>query len=102
MTEDEINIHSLINQRRRQLLVHSFIYYRLNTNVIDDHKYDRFAMELIDLQEKYPSIAKKCIYHEAFNGFTMGDSFALPCGDPDVQNWAYRFLASKKAVESRE
>lgn len=79
-----LRVYELINQRRQQLLVHSFIYYRLNTNVIDDRKYDRFALELIDLQGKCPSIAKKCIYHEAFEGFAMGDSFALPYGNHDV------------------
>ncbi|WP_410501080.1 DNA ligase LigA-related protein, partial [Escherichia coli] len=39
-------IRDKITQRRHQILVHSCIYYQYNTNIIDDHTYDRWVMEL--------------------------------------------------------
>ncbi|WP_423220055.1 DNA ligase LigA-related protein [Bacillus cereus] len=36
-------IRDNITQRRHQILVHSCIYYQYNTNIIDDHTYDRWA-----------------------------------------------------------
>lgn len=86
-----------INQRRRQLLVHAFLYYRLNTSTIDDHTYDRFALDLIQLQEEHGKIAESCIYADAFRGFKMGDSFGLPLHDPHVQEMALRYLRAREA-----
>lgn len=91
-------IAARINQRRRQLLVHSFLYYRMNMGVISDYQYDEFARELIELQAGWPDVAAQCIYAEAFEGFEMGDSFALPFGEPAVQEWTMRFLRAKDAI----
>ncbi|WP_375790254.1 DNA ligase LigA-related protein [Paenibacillus agricola] len=35
----------LIARRRRQIFVHSAIYYRLGTSVIDDATFDRWGRE---------------------------------------------------------
>lgn len=87
-----------INQRRRQLLVHSYLYYRLNMSTISDHQYDSFALDLIRLQTEHTEIAEEGIYPDEFRGFSMGDSYALPLGDPRVQDMALRYLRSRKAV----
>lgn len=50
MTHDEIL--ALINRRRRQILVHSFLYYRMNTSIIPDSTYDEWARDLAELQIK--------------------------------------------------
>jgi NAD-dependent DNA ligase len=92
----EQTILERINQRRRQLLVHSYLYYRQNTSAISDHQYDKFTQDLIKLQSEYPEIAEQGIYAEEFRGFSMGDSFALPLGEPYVQEMAMRFLRAKK------
>jgi NAD-dependent DNA ligase len=94
----EQTILERINQRRRQLLVHSYLYYRQNTSTISDHQYDKFAQDLITLQADYPEIAEQGIYADEFRGFSMGDSFALPLGDPHVREMALRFLRAKKEV----
>lgn len=95
----EQTILERINQRRRQLLVHSFLYYRLYKSTITDHQYDTFALDLIKLQEEYPEIAEQGIYANEFRGFSMGDSFALPLGDPRVQMMAMRYLRAKEAAK---
>lgn len=91
MTNEEIM--ELINRRRRQILIHSCIYYRLNSNIWTDHQYDEKARELQKLQQQYPEIAAECIYADAFKNFTETTSgFNLPIHDPDVVRKAQRLL----------
>ena len=42
-----------IRQRRRQMLVHSFLYYELDSNIIDDYTWSKWGVELAELQKKY-------------------------------------------------
>lgn len=79
MTHEQIK--EKINQRRRQMLVHSCIYYRFDTNIVNDFDYDRWVNELMELQRKYPEIAQQCVYQEDFknldettSGFNLGHS----------------------------
>lgn len=85
-------IYELIGQRRRQLLVHSYIYYAMDDTIIDDHTYDGFSRELIQLQKDYPDIAKKAPYAADFKDFQMGDSYALPYRNPEIVNSAMRLV----------
>lgn len=48
-----------IRRMRRQILVHSIIYYRFSDNLIDDFKYDKIARELVKLQAENPEISEK-------------------------------------------
>lgn len=89
-------IKELINRRRSQVLTHSFLYYRLNTSIIDDHTFDRWSKELADLQNKYPEIAKSCVYADAFEGFDGSSGFDLPLYLPEVMSRGYRLLEYHK------
>ena len=66
-----------IQQRRLQILVHSYIYYELNSNVISDSTWDKWAMELVHLQKDYPDIAGSVIYANIFNGFDGSTGYDL-------------------------
>ena len=79
-------IHELIERRRRQVLVHSVIYYEFNKNVVTDALWTSWAMELESLQRKYPEIARECWYAEHFENFDGSTGFNLPLRDP----WAMR------------
>ena len=79
MTRDEIA--ELINRRRRQVLVHSVIYYRLNDNLISDSQWSEWANELYELQKQYPEIAVTCVYAKDFRGFDPSTGFNLPLED---------------------
>ena len=59
---EEDRIYELINRRTKQLIVHSYLYYRLNESLIDDHTFDRWCKELCELKVKYPEIAAKTPY----------------------------------------
>lgn len=79
-------IRELINRRRRQILVHSIIYYTMDDNLISDHTWAEWAKELYNLQELYPEIADECVYPDAFSEFDPSTGYNLPLNDP----WGYR------------
>lgn len=80
MNSDEIA--ELITRRRRQLLVHSIIYYDMDDNIISDHQWAKWALELEELQAKYPDIAKNCPRAKEFEGFTEDTGVNLNLKDP--------------------
>lgn len=55
-----------IRRRRRQMLVHSYIYYELDTNIISDWQWAQWAQELRQLQEDYPEESKAVEFYEMF------------------------------------
>ena len=70
-------MNSLLQQRLRQYLVHSYLYYKLDESIIDDIDYDRICMELKELLKKYPDedtpfrkLAEKSLGNEA-SGYTI-------------------------------
>lgn len=91
-------IAELITRRRRQILVHSVIYYRMNDNVISDAQWSKWAMELVELQKKYPEIADSCPYADDFKGFDGSSGFDLPLDDPIAVRDANILLNGRKQV----
>ena len=53
---DVEKISELINRRRRQILVHSIIYYKMDKNLIADNAWSEWGAELEALQAQYPEI----------------------------------------------
>ena len=90
MSNEEIA--KLIERRRRQILVNSVIYYRLNNNLISDEKWIQWAIELEELQAKYPDIASKVWYADAFKDFDHSTGQNLPLDDPWALSKAWQLL----------
>lgn len=91
-------IAELIARRRRQILVHSIIYYRLDENIIPDYKWAEWAKELVELQKQYPEIAEKCPLSEAFKDFDACTGYDLPLGNPyyfGVAQWLLDYEKTK-------
>lgn len=63
---EELKIAEKIQQRRYQMLVHSYIYYELDNNIVSDSQWSQWAVELAELQSKYPDIAARITYAEDF------------------------------------
>ena len=84
-----------IQQRRLQILVHSCLYYEFDTNIVDDHTYNRWAHELAKLQEDNPDIAKEGMYADAFKNFDGSTGFDLPKDD-------FIRIRAKKLLEIRD
>lgn len=84
------DIKALIKQRRRQLTVHAFGYYRLNDNIVSDYTYDKWSNELVELQSKHPDIAREVELHEYFEDFDGSTGFHLPTHLPWVADSWYK------------
>lgn len=82
-------IKELITRRRRQVWVHSIIYYRLDKNVISDAQWSEWALELEELQKQYPALAVECPYADVFKDFDHSTGSNLPLDDKDmtIQAW---------------
>jgi hypothetical protein len=83
----------LINRRRHQILVHSYLYYQLGENIIDDYTFDIWSKELVDLQAQYPNESMAVKYYEAFKDFDGSSGFDLPYSMPNIQKTGDRLLA---------
>lgn len=87
-------LEELINRRRRQILVHSSIYYLYHTSLVDDATYDGWSIELAELQKKHPEIAEICIHKDDFKGFDGSTGYDLPYQLPSIRHVAQRLLIS--------
>lgn len=63
---------------QRFIIVHSYIYYELNSNIIRDQQYDKKAKELVEYKNNYPDLWKSSEYYKQFGddyngatGFTL-------------------------------
>lgn len=93
---DKDKIKTDILRKRQQILVHSCLYYRFDTNLIEDYRYDRIGKSLADLQIKYPELSKEVEYkYKAFETFGQDGCYSgynLPTSDPDVVRKAQRLI----------
>lgn len=100
------NIKSEILRRRKQILVHSCLYYQYNTNLIEDWQYDKIAKRLAELQIAHPDISNSLGYHDKdFKGFGEDhcySGFNLPRSSPEVVATAERLLYITSAPPSKE
>ena len=67
-----------INFLQRFIILHSYIYYELNDNMISDKAYDEKARELVRYKNEYPELWKSSEYYKQFGddysgatGFTL-------------------------------
>ena len=85
-------ILELISRRRRQILVHSFLYYQLNESLIDDYTFDTWSKELVNLQSHYPTEAMKSVYAKDFKDFDSSSGYDLPYSRMEIQTVGHRLL----------
>lgn len=93
---DKDKIKADILRKRQQILVHSCLYYRFDTNLIEDYQYDKIGKSLVDLQIKYPELSKEVTYkYKAFETFGQDGCYSgynLPTSDPDIVRKAQRLI----------
>ncbi len=100
MTADEIKL--LIQRRRLQLLVHSSIYYVFGTSLITDEQWKRWALELMDLQSRYPELTGQVVYGNAFRGFDPSTGYHLPIQDEAVISRALHLIRYHDLLRTKE
>ena len=74
-------IKEKIRQRRRQMLVHSYIYYELNQNIVSDHQWSEWAKELQELQQKYPKESAEVEEYDQFKDWDGSSGAFLKFGE---------------------
>lgn len=98
---EELKIAEKIQRRRYQMLVHSYLYYEMNENIISDSQWSSWAMELADLQSKYPHIASKVIFAEDFADWDGSSGAFLEYRDkPNIVVTANRLLWDRQKKQN--
>ncbi len=91
-TNEELPIAELIQRRRLQMLIHSKLYYDMDTNLITDRQFDEWGRELVQLQKDYPDIASKVCFAKAFEDWDASTGAFLPLQDEWVIRKAQQLL----------
>ena len=96
---EELTIAEKIQRRRYQMLVHSYIYYELDNNIISDSQWSQWATELAELQSKYPEIANQVIYAKDFEDWDGSTgAFLSYKHKPNIITTARRLLQKPNPV----
>lgn len=74
----EQTVTEKIRQRRSQMLLHSFIYYRLDDAIVSDDTWQRWANELAALQTAHPDLCRMGFYDAEFEGWNGDTGYHLP------------------------
>ena len=90
---EQSKIADKIKQRRLQILVHSYIYYELDKNIVSDSKWAEWGKELVKLQNEYPEISSRITLYEYFKDFDASSGAFLPLNLEWVAVIANRLLA---------
>ena len=78
MVNEVQTLSEKIRQRRIQMLVHSYIYYGMDENIVSDDKWQEWANELIELQKQKHYID---FYDETFKDWDGSTGMHLPHDD---------------------
>ena len=102
-SSNELNlvVLSKINQRERQIMVHSYLYYEMDKNIIQDSTYDRWMRELVQLRRDFPNEYKQSCLYEEFKNFEGSTGMGLPYH----QSWVVlkaKFLLDYRGGRSSE
>ena len=58
---------------QRSILVQSFAYYQLDSNILSDFQYDANAKQLAELKKQYPEEFKRSRYYDYFHDYCQDD-----------------------------
>lgn len=95
---NDLDFLSRINHLRRLVLIHSCIYYRLNTSIVSDLQFDKWSNELVKLQSDHPLLSKKGIFHDDFRIFDGTTGYDLSLNNKWVENTAMYILNLYKNI----
>ena len=96
-------ISERIRQRRRQILLHSYIYYNLNESIVSDSDWSKWAMELVNLQKAFPEESLRTQYYNEFVDFdgSTGAFLKIPEDIKTLAEYMLRVADKKPAVEKQ-
>jgi hypothetical protein len=62
---------------QKWILVHSIIYYELNTTLVSDQVYDNNGKQLLQLMKTHPEVTKVTRWAYAFKGYDANTGYDL-------------------------
>lgn len=77
---------SFINMTERALLLHSYLYYELDKNIISDHKFDQLMYRMVELKEWEEF--KDSEFYAEFKDFKGATGMNLDYDKPFCRKWA--------------
>lgn len=80
-------VGALLKRRRLQMLLHSCLYYELNTTIVGDNVFDAWAKELARLLKEHPN-AYSDRFDKYFESWDGSSGYHLPHRDPWVMGVA--------------
>ena len=98
----ELEIAQKIQRRRLQLLIHSYLYYEENMNIISDHTWNKWAVELVNLQKQYPEIAEKVIYSEQFMDWDGSSGAFFTYDDATIYRASILLMQKQKEINTND
>jgi len=63
------SIKQKIEMLEKWLIIHSIIYYELNTNIVSDYMFDMNAKQLLEYKKQYLDIFKQSKWYYIFKDF---------------------------------
>jgi len=91
------SIAARIRQRRQQLAVHSYLYYQLDNPIVSDATWQRWADELVTLQQQHPE--RVPFYDREFFDWDGSTGMHLP-KDPWIAGMAATVLRLHERYQS--
>ena len=77
---------SFVNMTERALLLHSYLYYELDQNIIPDSKFDQLMYRMVELKEWKEF--KDSEFYEEFKDFEGATGMDLDYDKPFCRKWA--------------
>jgi len=96
---EDLILADRIQRLRLNILVHSFIYYRMSNNLVSDRQWDLWAKELVQLQNGNEDISKQVVYYDEFKDFDGTTGAFFPLDDPYVVSTAHRLTRTNLPSE---
>lgn len=91
-----MNAESTLMRRRRQFLVHSYIYYQLGESIISDEQYDTICKSLYAMQKQDPKLAEGLPYNSICSRIDSSASgYFIKAEEypPEIVSTAFHLLA---------
>jgi len=77
MKLDGFTVLEKIELLQRSILVNSYAYYMMDSNILSDYQYDANTRMLRQLKREYPNEYSKSRYFKYFKDFESGTGFNL-------------------------
>ena len=84
-----------INRLERMILMHSYLYYELDKNVVSDHFFDQISKDLADCIVEFPEQFKASEHPNVFSNFDGSTGAGLDYNRWEITSMAHHLFNLK-------